>query len=194
MFKTRFSLLPRSFVLALILAGLVGCAPLLKGGQSPAGQAPVLQSPVSQPPAESPPSSVPQEPAPKPTQGPTPVPPQIPTDPGQVGEITYETILTTVLLSELPVFLEEYDPGSCDTACLDQHKLVSELAVAYAGRVRFYRITTSEAEFSTGIVYPVYYVIRPSSLRVFDVESGIKTKEELTKFLDDALAALAKAP
>lgn len=190
MFKTRFSLWPGSFVLALILAGLVGCAPLLKGGQSPAGQAPVLQSPVSQPPAESPPSSVPQGPA----QGPTPVPPQIPTDPGQVREITYETILTTVLLSELPVFLEEYDPGSCDTACLDQHKLVSELAVAYAGRVRFYRITTSEAEFSTGIVYPVYYVIRPSSLRVFDVESGIKTKEELTKFLDDALAALAKAP
>jgi hypothetical protein len=190
MFKTRFSLWPGSFVLALILAGLVGCAPLLKGGQSPAGQAPVLQSPVSQPPAESPPSSVPQGPA----QGPTPVPPQIPTDPGQVSEITYETILTTVLLSELPVFLEEYDPGSCDTACLDQHKLVDELAVAYAGRVRFYRITTSEAEFSTGIVYPVYYVIRPSSLRVFDVESGIKTKEELTKFLDDALAALAKAP
>lgn len=186
MFKTRFSLCPGSFVLALILAGLAGCAPLLKGGQSPAGQVPVLQSPVSQPPAESPPLSVPQEPAPEPT----PVPPA----PDQVGEITYETILTTVLLSELPVFLEEYDPGSCDTACLDQHKLVNELAVAYAGRVRFYRITTSEAEFSTGIVYPVYHVIRPSSLRVFDVESGIKTKEELTKFLDDALAALAKAP
>ncbi|MBX9941971.1 MAG: hypothetical protein K2Y32_22080 [Candidatus Obscuribacterales bacterium] len=179
MVKTRFSLLSGSivFVLSLTSLALTGCAPL-HGVKSDFSQSSGTGG-GEKPTADQPPAPV--------------LPPSTPAQ-GQVGEITYGTILTTVLSSELPVLLEEYDPSSCDSACLEQHKLVDELAVAYAGRVRFYRITTSEAEFSTGVIYPVYYLVRPGSLRVLDAESGIKSKEELTKFLDEALAALAKAP
>lgn len=109
-----------------------------------------------------------------------------------VKEIKYATVLNTVARSPQPAFLEEYDPDNCDSACQKQHDVVDALADKYAGKVRFYRVTTSEDEFKSDLEYPVYMIVR-SPLQVYATESGVKTVDELSKFIDDALAEMDKS-
>ncbi len=108
-----------------------------------------------------------------------------------VKEIKYATVLNTVARSPQPAFLEEYDPDNCDSACQKQHDVVDALADKYAGKVRFYRVTTSEDEFKSDLEYPVYMIVR-SPLQVYATESGVKTVDELSKFIDEALAEMDK--
>ena len=109
-----------------------------------------------------------------------------------VKEISYETVLYTVARSPQPAFIEEYDPDICFSDCQKQHEVVDALAQKYAGKVRFYRVTTSESDFRSGFAYPIYSMVK-SPLRTFATESGVKTADELAKFIDDALAEMDKA-
>lgn len=106
-----------------------------------------------------------------------------------VREIKYDDMLTVVTASPLPVFLEEYDPATCRSKCLDQHKVVDNLARRYKGKVQFFRVVTDESEFASGVQQPVYYVATPT-LQVFDTDSGLKSEEELAAFLDAAVARM----
>lgn len=108
-----------------------------------------------------------------------------------VKEIKYATVLNTVARSPQPAFLEEYDPTNCDSACEKQHDVVNALADKYAGKVRFYRVSTSDDEFKSDLEYPVYMIVR-SPLQVYATESGVKTVDELSKFIDEALAEMEK--
>lgn len=110
-----------------------------------------------------------------------------------VQEIGYDSMLTVVAKSSLPVFIEEYDPKHCDAACAAQHQLVNNLAEAYRGKINFFRVTTSEEEFQSGLAYPVYYMAKPPLL-VYDTESGVKSEAELKTFIDEAYAAMYPPP
>jgi hypothetical protein len=110
-----------------------------------------------------------------------------------VQEIGYESMLTVVAKSALPVFIEEYDPKHCDSACTAQHQLVNNLAEAYKGKVNFFRVTTSEEEFQSGLSYPVYYMVMPP-LQVYDTASGAKSEAELKTFIDEAYAEMYPPP
>ncbi len=105
-----------------------------------------------------------------------------------VPEIKYDSMLSVVAKSLLPVFIEEYDPAHCDAGCHKQHEIVNELAAQYQGKLNFYRVTTSEAEFKAGS-YPVYY-IATATLQVYDQAAGIKSEAELKSFIDEAYAAM----
>ena len=110
-----------------------------------------------------------------------------------VREIGYESMLTVVAKSALPVFIEEYDPKHGDSSCTAQHQLVNNLAEAYKGKVSFFRVTTSEEEFQSGLSYPVYYMVM-SPLQVYDTASGAKSEAELKTFIDEAYAAMYPPP
>jgi hypothetical protein len=110
-----------------------------------------------------------------------------------VQEIGYESMLTVVAKSELPVFIEEYDPKHCDNACAAQHRLVDNLAETYKGKVSFFRVTTSEEEFQSGVSYPVYYMVKPPLL-VYGTASGTKSEAQLKAFIDEAYAEMYPPP
>lgn len=116
---------------------------------------------------------------------PQPLPPPL------VTQVTYATMIGTVGKSTVPVFLEEYDPLMCDAACVKQHQVVEEAAAYFREKkvdIRFYRVTTDESEFQTdvAVVFPIYYIVGPR-LRLIDADYGVKTKEELIKFVEEAL-------
>jgi hypothetical protein len=110
-----------------------------------------------------------------------------------VREIRYDAMLTIVTASNLPVFLEEYDPAVCESKCQAQHKVVEKLAQRYKGKVQFFRVITDESEFESGVTQPVYFVATPA-LQVYDTDSGVKSEEELAAFLDAALARINAPP
>lgn len=110
-----------------------------------------------------------------------------------VAEITFKDMLATVAQSKLPVFLEEYDPANCDQSCEAQHLVVNDLAQTYQGKINFYRVAGNSSEFRTGLVLPLYFMIDPP-FSVYDIESGVKTEAQLTKFIDDAYAAITAPP
>lgn len=112
---------------------------------------------------------------------------QVPSSPF-VQEISYDSMLTVVAKSSLPVFIEEYDPAHCGPGCRKQHEVVNDLAVQYRGKFNFYRVTTSEAEFKAGR-YPVYYAAK-ATLQVYNQTAGIKSEAELKSFIDQAYAAM----
>lgn len=116
---------------------------------------------------------------------------EVPQPPPLVTQVTYATMLGTVGKSTVPAFLEEYDPLMCDAACVKQHQVVEEAAAYFRERkveIRFYRVTTDESEFQTdeAVVFPIYYIVRPG-LRLVDADYGVKTKEELIKFVEEVL-------
>ena len=110
-----------------------------------------------------------------------------------VAEITFKDMLATVGQSKLPVFLEEYDPAYCDQSCETQHQVVNDLAQTYQGKINFYRVAGNSSEFRTGLVLPLYFMIDPP-FSVYDIESGVKTEAQLTKFIDDAYAEITAPP
>ncbi|HNB17860.1 MAG TPA: hypothetical protein PLC15_20910, partial [Candidatus Obscuribacter sp.] len=72
-----------------------------------------------------------------------------------------------------------------------QHQVVEEAAAYFREKkvdIRFYRVTTDESEFQTdvAVVFPIYYIVGPR-LRLIDADYGVKTKEELIKFVEEAL-------
>ena len=57
----------------------------------------------------------------------------------------------------------------------------------------FFRVTSSEEEFQSGVSYPVYYMVKPPLL-VYDTASGVKSEAQLKAFIDEAYAEMYPPP